>query len=187
MSSTIAKSPSQAATAEELRAAEDLRAAMSSPDFYPGGAPERVVVRETHISWVFLAGDRAYKLKKAVVLPFLDYGTPARRREMCREEVRLNRRLAADVYLGVRAVAASEGGSELAAEDDPRAIDYLVEMRRYDEDCTLAAKLARGELGRGEIAAVAQLLARLSRASAPHGDRGGAGGGARAAADRELP
>ncbi len=167
MRSTTAKSPSQAATAEELRAAEDLRAAMSSPDFYPGGRPERVVVRETHISWVFLAGDRAYKLKKAVVLPFLDYGTPARRREMCREEVRLNRRLAADVYLGVRAVVAREGGFELAAEDDPRAIDYLVEMRRYDEDCTLAAKLARGELGRGEIAAVAQLLARFHARARP--------------------
>jgi aminoglycoside phosphotransferase family enzyme len=44
-------------------------------------------VRETHISWVFLAGDRAYKLKKPLVLPFLDYGTPQRRREMCEQEV----------------------------------------------------------------------------------------------------
>ena len=73
-------------------------------------APERVDLRETHISWVFLAGDLAYKLKKPLVLPFLDYGTRQRRREMCREEVRLNRRLAPDLYLGVRAVAASSDG-----------------------------------------------------------------------------
>ena len=73
---------------------EEVRAALARPDFYPG-RPDRVDVRETHISWVFLAGDRAYKLKKPLVLPFLDYGTAERRREMCREEVRLNRRLGA--------------------------------------------------------------------------------------------
>ena len=91
-------------------AAEGVCAAL--PDFYPG-RPERVVVRETHISWVFLAGDRAYKLKKPLVLGFLDYGTPERRREMCREEVRLNRWLAPDVYLSVRAVAATRAAFEL--------------------------------------------------------------------------
>ena len=58
-----------------------------------------VEVRETHISWVFLAGDRAYKLKKPVILDFLDYGTPARRRAMCHEELRLNAGLAPDLYL----------------------------------------------------------------------------------------
>jgi aminoglycoside phosphotransferase family enzyme len=120
-----------------------------------------VDVRETHISWVFLAGDRAYKLKKPLVLPFLDYGTPQRRREMCREEVRLNRRLAPDLYLGVRAVVATPDGLALGTEDDPRAVDYLVEMRRFDESCTLAARLDRGELKRGEVVAVAQVLAQF--------------------------
>jgi len=136
----------------------DLRAILARPDFYPQ-PPEQVEVRETHISWVFLAGDRAYKLKKPLTLPFLDYSTPQRRREMCREEVRLNRRLAPDLYLGVRAVAATDDGLKLAAEDDARAIDYVVEMRRYDERRTLAAKLQRGELRRGEIADVGRTLA----------------------------
>ncbi|MGB0093122.1 MAG: hypothetical protein WBP81_11400, partial [Solirubrobacteraceae bacterium] len=131
---------------------DDVCAALARPDFYPD-RPGRVEVRETHISWVFLAGDRAYKLKKPLVLPFLDYGTAEQRHEMCGEEVRLNRRLAPDLYLGVRAVAATGDGWELAAEDDPRAVDYLVEMRRYDERCTLAAKLERGELKRGEVVA----------------------------------
>lgn len=147
---------------------------MSSPDFYPD-RPGRVEVRETHISWVFLAGERAYKLKKPVVLPFLDYGTLARRREMCREEVRLNEHLAGGLYLGVRAVAARGGGLELADQDDPEAIDYVVEMRRYDERATLAARLASGELRQAEVAEVARLLARfhgqapraLSTAAAP--------------------
>jgi aminoglycoside phosphotransferase family enzyme/predicted kinase len=137
---------------------EDVRAALSRPDFYPG-RPARVDVRDTHISWVFLAGDRAYKLKKALVLPFLDYGTPRRRREMCHEEVRLNRRLAPDLYLGVRAVAIGAGGLQLAAEDDPRAVDYLVEMRRYDEDRTLAAALEHGKLKRDEAVALGSMLA----------------------------
>ena len=97
---------------------------------------------------MFLAGERAYKLKKPLVLPFLDYGTAVRRRKMCREEVRLNRRLAADVYLGVRGVAERPDGFELTADDDPRAVDFVVEMRRYDESHTLAARLERGELDR---------------------------------------
>jgi uncharacterized protein len=140
--------------------AEDVRAALARPGFYPT-RPDRVDVRETHISWLFLAGDRAYKLKKPVVLPFLDYGSPQRRRKMCREEVRLNRTLAPDLYLGVRAVAAGADGLELANEDDPQAVDYLVEMRRYEEQRTMAAKLGRGELKRGEVVAVARRLARF--------------------------
>ena len=63
-----------------------------------------VEVCETHISWVFLTGDRAYKLRKAVVFPFLDYGTPERRRHMCEEELRLGKRFAPGLYLGLRAV-----------------------------------------------------------------------------------
>jgi aminoglycoside phosphotransferase family enzyme/predicted kinase len=140
--------------------AEDVRGALARPDFYPGGV-DQVEVRETHISWVFLAGDRAYKLKKPLVLPFLDYGTPERRREMCREEVRLNRRLAPELYLGVRALATTADGLELAEEDDPRAVDYVVEMRRYDEGRALAAKLERGELKRSEVVALGGVLAQF--------------------------
>ena len=140
--------------------AEDVRAALARPGLYPG-QPDSVEVRETHISWVFLAGDRAYKLKKPLVLPFLDYGTAQRRREMCREEVRLNRRLAPDLYLGVRSVAATAEGLGIAAEDHPRAVDYLVEMRRYHEGRTVAAKLERGELRQDEVVAVAHALARF--------------------------
>ena len=70
-----------------------LVSAMLEPSLYPH-SPEGVELRETNTSWVFLAGDLAYKVKKAVSFPFLDYGTVERRHEMCREEIRLNRRLA---------------------------------------------------------------------------------------------
>ncbi len=73
---------------------ERVRAALARPELYRH-CPSSVDVRETHISWVFLAGEFAYKLKKPLVLDFLDYGTAARRHEMCREEVRLNRRAGA--------------------------------------------------------------------------------------------
>jgi uncharacterized protein len=93
---------------------------------------------------VFLAGDRAYKLKKPLALEFVDSSTAERRREMCREEVRLNRRLAPDFYLAVCGMAPTDAGVELTDEDDPRAVEFLVEMRRYDERNTLASALADG-------------------------------------------
>ncbi|MGO9884128.1 MAG: hypothetical protein ACLPV4_14050, partial [Solirubrobacteraceae bacterium] len=106
---------------------ERLRAALSRPESYPD-PPARVEVRETHISFVFLAGERAYKLKKPLVLEFLDYGSAERRRAMCAEEVRLNHRLAPGIYLGVLGVALGDGVVEFTAADDPRAVDFVVEM-----------------------------------------------------------
>ena len=152
--------PNQRNAQRGSRADEKLLAALARPETY-ADRPASAEVRETHISWVFLAGERAYKLKKPLVLPFLDYGTAARRRDMCREEVRLNRRLAPDIYLGVRGVAAKPGGVELTADDDPRAVEFVVEMRRYDEGQTLAARLERGELDREQVVVVARVLARF--------------------------
>jgi uncharacterized protein len=176
-----AGSRSPAAAADAAADPDEIRTVLARPDFYPS-RPSQVAVCETHISWVFLAGDRAYKLKKPLVLPFVDYRTPERRREMCREEVRLNGRLAADIYLGVRAVAATPDGFELAAEDDRRAIDYLVEMRRYDERLTLAARLGCGELRVEEVTALARVLADF-HAGAP---KVPSTGGAALAAQRRI-
>jgi uncharacterized protein len=141
-----------------MPSSEEVCDALLRPASYPH-RPAEVEVRETHISWVFLAGERAYKLKKPLVLDFLDYGTPARRRAMCEEEVRLNRRLASGTYLGVRGVALRDGGAELIAADDAGAIDFVVEMRRYEEDRTLAAWLKRGELAEGQVRAIGDVLA----------------------------
>ena len=123
-------------------------------------SPDDVDVRETHISWVFLAGDRAFKVKKPLLLPYLDYRTPAQRLAMCRDEVRLNRRLAPDVYVGVRSlVPRAGGGLTLSDADDPAAVDHAVEMRRFDDADTLAARLSRGAAGTEDIARVGRRLA----------------------------
>jgi hypothetical protein len=123
-----------------------------------------VEVRETHISWVFLVGDRAYKLKKPVILDFLDYGTPVRRHAMCHEELRLNARLAPDLYLSVKAVAERGGRLEITDETDSAAVDYVVEMRRYDEDATLAALADLGQVTPGRMTMVGERLAEFHAA-----------------------
>jgi aminoglycoside phosphotransferase family enzyme/predicted kinase len=138
---------------------------MRSPAFYPN-APASVEVVESHISWVFLAGDRAFKLRKPVVFPFLDYGTPERRHEMCEAEVRLGRRLAPDLYLGVRPVVRSEGGWVLGAPGDPGE-EHVVEMRRFDESRTLAALLRRGEADAALVRSVARHVARFHQNAEP--------------------
>lgn len=124
-------------------------------------------LRETHISWVLLAGEAAYKLKKPVRFAFVDYGTLERRRALCHEEVRLNRRLAPDVYRGVRAAVPTAGGAfGFADEQDPTAVEYAVEMRRYDEDATLLRRLAAGTAGEAEVSAVGRRLAQFHAAAA---------------------
>ncbi len=153
---------------------------------FGSGASESVTVRETHVSWVFVVADRAYKLKKPLVLPFLDYGTPARRRELCREEVRLNRRLAPDLYLGVVGLVAGAVGLALTGAEDPEAIDFLVEMRRYDEQQTLRATLERGETGRGELEGIGALLAAFHASCEPVGPRADGAQAAHAEIDVNL-
>lgn len=137
--------------------------AMSSPRFYDHD-PQRVELRETHISWVFIADELAYKVKKPLRLPFVDYGTLDRRLAMCREEVRLNRRLAPDYYIGVRAIAEPDGpgrGYSLAEEGRTGAVEYAVEMRAIPEHRTLETLLGDGDLADGEIESVAERLARF--------------------------
>lgn len=138
---------------------------MLQPGLYPDG-PRSVELRDTHISWVFLAGNRAYKVKKPVVFPFLDYGTLERRHRMCQEEVRLNRRLAPRIYLRVVGIARRGSRYSLTTEDDPEAIEYAVEMRRVEEERSLAALAATDRLEPSQLAAVAARLARF-HAEAP--------------------
>jgi len=94
-----------------------------------------VLRRETHMSCVFLAGDRVYKLKKPVRFPYLDFSNLGRREGACRAELRLNRRLAPDVYLDVMPLTATPSG--LAIGGDGPIMDWLVVMRRLDEAQTL--------------------------------------------------
>lgn len=137
--------------------------AMRSPGFYPH-APESCEVVETHISWVFLAGERAYKLRKPVLFPFLDYTTAERRRAFCEEEIRLGRRFAPSIYLGVRSVVERGGELSLGDPDAEGAIAHVSEMQRFDRDSTLDALLERGEVEAADVTRIGRRIAELHSA-----------------------
>ena len=140
-------------------------AAMRDPAVYGLPATAEVEVRETHASIVFLAGDRAYKVKKPVRLPFLDYGTLVRRHALCLEEVRVNRPYAPHTYIGVRALVPAAAGFALGAADEPHAVEYVVEMRRLDEDRTLERLVRAGLADERLIERVARRIADLHAAA----------------------
>ena len=132
--------------------------------------PSAVELRETHISWVFLAGEHVYKVKKPVRFPFLDYGSVARRRACCAEELRLGRRFAPSVYCGVVAlVPHGPDGLRVAPECDPRAVEYAVEMRRYAEADTLRARLDVGAAAPQDLVAIGRAIAGLHAAAPADG------------------
>jgi aminoglycoside phosphotransferase family enzyme/predicted kinase len=116
---------------------------LATPAAYPYPV-STVEVRQTHISAVFLAGEYVYKLKKPVAPGFLDFATLDKRLHFCTEEVRLNRRLAPDVYLGVVPVVQTPAG--LRFEGTGEAIEWAVKMRRLPEESTLLQLLRRGEV-----------------------------------------
>lgn len=112
---------------------------------------------ETHISWVLLAGDLAYKLKKPVRLPFLDFTTLDRRRHSCEEELRLNRRLAPSLYLDVVEVHDSPFGARFGGEGE--LLDVALRMRRFPDGALWSERLAAGALGPAQVDAfVARLV-----------------------------
>lgn len=132
---------------------------LGRPQAYPE-ATARVDAVETHMSWVFLTDTRAYKLKKPVCYPYLDFSTVDARRRDCEEEVRLNRRLAAEVYLGVvPLVRDAEGRLNLGGAGE--TVDWLVQMRRLPADRMLDHLLRSGAVTQAEIVRLARRLARF--------------------------
>lgn len=115
-------------------------------------------LRETHISWVFLGAQRVYKVKKPVSLGFLDFSTVERRRQACQAEIDLNRRLAPDVYLGLRPIHRDPQGTHRLDACGP-VVEWAVEMVRLPDDASAEALLGREGLGVDEVARIAQSLA----------------------------
>jgi len=147
-------------TAPTKSEAEDLPPlilALLEPTGYDH-AVGQVQLIETHISWVLLTGKIAYKIKKPVDLGFLDFSTLPLRQQACADEVRLNRRLAEKMYLGVVAITGSPGAPLINGAGV--AIEYAVKMRQFPIEATLDRLDERGELGTVQID---QLAARLAR------------------------
>jgi len=143
---------------------------LMNPDAYPDPA-DGVRLVQTHISWIFLAGKFAYKIKKPVDFGFLDFSTLDRRKFYCDEEVRLNRRLCPEIYLGVIPVREAVGGASF--HGDGKVVDYAVKMVRLPEEQMADALLTRGELSADDVkriaATVADFHARAGRADCREG------------------
>ena len=137
---------------------------LSRPDAYPH-CVDKVTRRETHMSWVFLAGDRVYKLKKPVRFPYLDFATLERRETACRAEVSLNRRLAPDIYLDTLPLTVT--ANVLCIGGAGTVSDWLVVMRRLDSRWALDRALREGRLERSQLDRLVRTLVRFYRHARP--------------------
>ena len=139
------------------------------PQAYPE-PPERVELRQTQISNVFLAGDLVYKIKKPVDFGFLDYTTLASRLTFCRKEVELNRRLCTHAYLGVVPVTRENGRTVVEGEGE--AVEYAVKMRRLPQERMMDVLMARDAVSPDMVREVARKVADFHETS-PVSDHGG--------------
>jgi aminoglycoside phosphotransferase family enzyme/predicted kinase len=151
----------------------NLVEAMSKPDFYPH-RPPTVELVQTHISFVFIAGDLVYKVKKAVDFGFLDFTTLAKRKYFCEEELRLNRRLAPQTYLEVAAIGEDERGA--LRPGGGRPVEYAVVMKKLPLERMLKKLLAEGKVGPADMDAVAGKVADFHRKAETGGEIDEVGG-----------
>jgi len=148
----------------------------------PAIQADAIKLVETHISWVLLTDEHAYKIKKPVDFGFLDFSTLAKRKQFCEEELRLNRRLAAHLYLGLFAICGSINSPELvpleSSEDhgnahipaDSEIIDYAICMRRFPQSAQLDERLEAGLLTPENMDAIGTMLADFHESLPPADD-----------------
>ena len=134
---------------------------------HPVQSVERI---ETHGNWILLAGDFAYKIKKPVAFDFMDFSSLERRRHFCEEELRLNQRLAPDIYLRTAAITGTP--THPVIDGDGPVFEYAVVMRRFDPAQRLDRRLERGELQHTDLDALAVDMARF-HAALPAADADG--------------
>lgn len=126
---------------------------------------------QTHISWVLIGDKDVYKIKKPVKFSFLDFSTLDRRKMFCGEEVRLNKRLSPDVYLGVEPITLAGGKLKLGGEGE--ALDYAVRMKKLDRARMMDRLVADGKIGKKDVEALADIVAGFhSKAEAAGGEYG---------------
>ena len=137
---------------------------LSRPEAYRP-VPGEVIRRETHMSWVFLVGDRVYKLKKPVRFPYLDFSTLARREAACRAELRLNRALAPGIYLDVLPLMETGTGFAIGGAGTP--VDWLVLMQRLDERNMLEHMIGERHVEIPQLDKMVATLAGFYRSATP--------------------
>lgn len=141
---------------------------MMDPAFYPH-RPEKIEMVQTHISYVFIAGDLVYKVKKPVNFGFLDFTTLEKRRHYCEQEVTLNRRLAPDAYLGVVPIGEDEAGG-LRLGEGGSIVEYAVKMIKLPQDQMLKELLARGRVAPERMKDIAEKIVDFHARAATGGE-----------------
>jgi hypothetical protein len=129
--------------------------ALRNPESYDEEV-EKVEVKETHISWVFLTGKYAYKVKKPVDFEFLDFTTLEKRKHFCYEEMRVNKPLCGDMYIGVVPITRND---EIKIGGEGEVIEYAVKMRELPQEAIMTNLLKRRMVGEKEIETISGLLA----------------------------
>jgi hypothetical protein len=141
--------------------------ALLNPAIYDHPVKGSIELIQTHVSYVFLTGDYVYKLKKPVNFGFLDYSTVEKRKHFCDEELRLNQRGAAELYLNILPIAQDGEKFILGGNGDP--VDYVVKMQQFPQETLLSAMYDRGELTEQHLTDLAKVLAAFHK-SAPTND-----------------
>jgi len=141
---------------KEARLLSKLYRAMALPGFYPHTV-KRVVLKETHISKVFLTGDLAYKVKKPLNLGFLDFHSLSRRRHFCKQEVRLNQRLSSGVYIDVLPIYQRPDGT-FSFKGPGAIVEYTVKMRQLPDAAAFRSRLKAGKMRRRLVEALGRKL-----------------------------
>ena len=134
---------------------------MLQEEFYPHAVKAPVQLIQTHVSYVLLTGDYAYKVKKAVDFGFLDYSTLAKRHHFCQEELRLNQRAAASIYLAVVPIAQVDEQYVLGSAEPP--VEYAIKMRQFPQAALFSRMFAAGELTEALLRQLAEAIARFHK------------------------
>ncbi|NOQ90232.1 MAG: aminoglycoside phosphotransferase, partial [Gammaproteobacteria bacterium] len=135
---------------------------MLKPEVYDHPA-KNIELIETHISWVILTGDYAYKIKKPVNFGFLNFSTLEKRHTYCKQELKLNRRLAATIYLEVVSITGTQNRPVISGSGD--VLEYAVKMVQFPQSAQLDNMLADGKLNAEHMDAIADMVARFHQSS----------------------
>jgi aminoglycoside phosphotransferase family enzyme/predicted kinase len=139
---------------------QSLIEALGNPDIYDHPVKSFTII-ETHISWIILTGEYAYKIKKPVNFGFVDFSTLEKRKFYCEEELRLNRKFSSDIYIQVTAIRGENSAPQLSGDAD--IIEYAVKMREFAQHCLLSRYATENRLGPNHIDSMARMVADIHR------------------------
>ncbi len=132
---------------------------MMQPGFYPHPVKEPIQLMQTHVSYVFLTGDYAYKVKKPVNFGFLDFSTLEARQHFCLEEIQMNQQNAPEIYLEVLPITQSDDQFELGGTG--QTVEYVLKMREFPQDDLFISMFEQGRLTEAHMEELGRIVAQF--------------------------